>query len=57
MGVAKHRPPPKLGAALGEVAEHDLWLSANKTSVQIPIYHIHGAQSLPIKGWSPILPK
>ena len=46
-----------LAQLLEKCAEHDLWLCANKTSVQIPIYHIHGAQSLPIKGWSPILPK
>ena len=46
-----------LAQLLEKCAEHDLWLSANKTSIQIPIYHIHGAQSLPIKGWSPILLK
>ena len=36
-----------LGQLLEKCAEHDVWLSAKKTSVQIPIYHIYGAQAYP----------
>ena len=36
-----------LAQLLEKCAEHDVWLSAKKTSVQIPIYHIYGAQAYP----------
>ena len=46
-----------LAQLLEKCAEHDLWLSAKKNFSSNPHLSHSWGTSLPIKGWSPILPK